>query len=141
MELFKGAPVPDALLVDGCGRLHPEQNGLACHIAQHLDTLGHKFPVVGVAKNMFWFNGLSVKDDWRVSRIPSRSRCAMVPCAPSGSVSHGETQVYHGESKRHVFVSVGGNCSLEEAVKIVQSCAKTRVPEPIKIADRFTRKV
>jgi len=64
VELFKGAPVPDALLVDGCGRLHPEQNGLACHIAQHLDTLGHKFPVVGVAKNMFWFNGLSVKDDW-----------------------------------------------------------------------------
>lgn len=47
--------VPDALLVDGNGILHPYRCGLACHIGVRT-----AIPTMGVAKNLHLVEGVSI---------------------------------------------------------------------------------
>ncbi len=61
--LFPRTPhPPDAILVDGNGRLHPEKNGLACQVHQFVNEWClNKIPVIGVAKNFYNFPGVRAK--------------------------------------------------------------------------------
>ena len=120
VELFKHVPyLPDAVFIDGNGRLHPEKNGFACRV---FESLSVKVPVVGIAKSIHYFHGLKVEGD---SVIFEDEVVAM--------------KVYNGTATNPVFVSVGGGITLPEAVALVKSCSKYRVSEPIRHADSFAR--
>jgi deoxyribonuclease V len=120
MDLYKLIPYrPDYIFVDGNGRLHPEKNGLACQIAKY----SRGVPVIGIAKNMFKFPGTTIfrntieYQDEIVGRM-----------------------LYNGTSKNPVYVSIGGgDITINEAYDLVKSCSITRIPEPIKFADRLSR--
>ncbi len=109
---------PDVFLVDGQGLAHPRRMGLACHLGLFLDT-----PAIGCAK----------------SRLCGDYRD---PAAEKGSV----TPLLHNEetigavlrTRRDVkplFVSVGHQCTLREAVELTLACCpRYRLPEPTRLA-------
>ncbi len=117
--LFMRAPYPpDAILVDGNGRLHPEKNGLACQVYQFVKSI----PVVGVAKNFYKFPGVTEEG-----------------CQIFYQDENVARKILNGNSKNPVYVSVGGDITLNHACCLVKECSRTRIPEPIKIADKLTR--
>ncbi len=115
---------PDLLLVDGHGLAHPRRFGLACHIGVLADL-----PTIGVAKSRL------VGD----FEPPGRARGAWSPITIAGEVVGAALTTRGGT--RPVFVSVGHRVSLETAVDLVLRCApRVRVPEPIRRADRLSRR-
>jgi deoxyribonuclease V len=119
MELYKLIPYrPDYIFVDGNGRLHPEKNGLACQIAKYSEGV----PVIGISKNMFMFQGITINENDIHYQEEVVGRMLSV------------------NSKNPVYVSVGGgDITLNQAYELVKSCSKFRIPEPIRHADYLSR--
>jgi len=114
---------PDVLLCDGHGRAHPRRRGLACHIGAEMDV-----PTVGVAKSILV----------GAHGPLGRERGSTAPLVDGGEVIgvalRTQTDV------KPVYVSVGHAIELEEAVRLVLSCApRYRLPETTRLADRLSR--
>ncbi|KAJ4436205.1 endonuclease V-like isoform X2 [Periplaneta americana] len=126
--------VPECLLVDGNGALHPRGFGLASHIGVLCDI-----PTVGVAKNLYHMDGI-VRDDDHKQKISQL-------CKPGDhfalDTSAGETLGLalktSASSTKPVYVSVGHKISLVTAAWIVCHCSKFRIPEPVRQADVRSR--
>jgi len=115
---------PDIVLVDGHGRLHPVRFGIACFVGVRLGIR-----TIGVAKHPL------------VGR-PRSSRDPKIDATPlmfEGSTL-GYAWIPPGGAKP-VFVSVGHRVSLETALSIVRHTTKTRIPEPLRIADLTARRM
>lgn len=115
---------PDLLLVDGQGRAHPRRFGLACHLGVLADL-----PTIGVAKSRL----VGTHDE------PGEARGARSPLLHKGEMIG---VVLRTRARvKPVFVSVGHRISLETAVELVLAAApRYRLPEPIREADRLTRR-
>jgi len=111
---------PDLLLVDGHGLAHPRRFGLACHLGVELEL-----PSLGCGKSLL------VGDH----RPPGPRRGARTRLVHRGEVVG--TCLRTRTGVRPVYVSVGHRIELAEAVRIVLACARTRLPEPIRAADRL----
>ena len=116
---------PSVLVVDGQGIAHPRGLGLACHIGLLIDAA-----VIGCAKSrlcgQYEEPGLEKGD---FSYIYSRQGDEI------------GVALRTRKNVKPVFVSVGNNCSMEEAREIVlRSCLKYRLPEPTRLADRLVGK-
>jgi deoxyribonuclease V len=97
-------------LVDAHGLAHPRRFGLACFVGLALDR-----PTVGVAKSLLYGEqvGNQVVDEG------GRQIAAALPLPGSA---------------KSVYVSVGHNISLNDAVRIVRRCLSPRGPIPIRLA-------
>ena len=115
--LRKLQTVPGILLVDGQGRAHPRRYGLACLLGEEL-----QWPTVGVAKNLL------VGRHQPVDRPRGSSQPILVDRETVGAA------VRTREGVKPVYVSVGFQVELEEAVKIVLSCSRYRIPDPLRAA-------
>ncbi len=115
---------PDLLLVDGQGRAHPRRFGLACHLGVLADL-----PTIGVAKSRL----IGTHDE------PGEARGARSPLLDKGEMIG---VVLRTRARvRPLFVSVGHRIGLETAVELVLAAApRYRLPEPIREADRLTRR-
>ncbi|NWR66293.1 ENDOV Endonuclease, partial [Bucorvus abyssinicus] len=119
---------PQVLLVDGNGLLHPRGFGVACHLGVLTDL-----PCIGVAKNLLQVDGL-VRDELHKEQIRSLQRGGdSFPLTGTsgrvlGSVSFGDCN----SSSKPLYVSVGHRVCLETAVRLVKSCCRYRIPEPIR---------
>ncbi|XP_077184328.1 endonuclease V isoform X2 [Paroedura picta] len=102
---------PQVLLADGNGILHHRGFGIACHLGV-LTGL----PCIGVAKNLLQIDGLSNDELHKEQALRS-----------------------YAKSTKPVYISVGHKMSLQSAVRLVYSCCKYRVPEPIRQADIRSR--
>ncbi|XP_054831310.1 endonuclease V isoform X1 [Eublepharis macularius] len=125
---------PQVLLVDGNGILHHRGFGLACHLGV-LTGL----PCIGVAKNLLQVDGLS-NDELHKEQI--RDLQAGGDTFPLSSTSGrilGMALRSYAKSTKPVYISVGHKMSLQSAVRLVHSCCKYRVPEPIRQADIRSR--
>lgn len=113
---------PDALFIDGHGRLHPALFGLACFAGVRLDL-----PTVGIAKHPL------------VGRpVPSkRDATRAIPVEFKGSV-RGYAWAPPGSS-RPFYISVGHRLSLKTALRLSQRATKERYPEPLRLADRLSK--
>ena len=110
----------DVLLVDGQGLAHPLRFGLACHLGVLLDC-----PAIGCAKSRLCGQHGEVPSDrggWAELRDGSDS---------IGRVLRTRSNV------RPVYVSVGNKATLEQAADLILRLSKFRLPEPIRLADRF----
>ncbi|XP_036924723.1 endonuclease V isoform X3 [Sturnira hondurensis] len=103
--------VPQVLLVDGNGVLHPQGFGVACHLGV-LTGL----PCIGVAKKLLQVDGLENNDQHKDKALRS-----------------------HEHSTKPLYVSVGHRVSLEVAVRLTHSCCRFRIPEPLRQADIRSR--
>lgn len=116
---------PDLLLVDGHGVAHPRGLGLASHIGLHVDV-----PTVGVAKEVLVGEHEKAgrkRGDWVALRY-GRRRVGLVLTTRDGT--------------KPVFVSVGNGIALFPAARrVLETATKYRLPEPIRWADRISRKL
>jgi deoxyribonuclease V len=128
---------PDLALFDGSGRIHFRQAGLATHMGVTLDL-----PSVGVAKSLLCGRLIDPPEE----PFPEGTR---IPVVADGRVEVGEgtvlgyavqTRQYEGGS-RHVnplYVSPGHRVSAGTAATLAEAyCAGYKLPEPIRLADRY----
>ena len=112
--------LPDVLMVDGTGLLHPRHAGIASHLGVLLDL-----PTIGITKSL-----LHGKVDWagmtcgevRLITDPERGN-AVIGAALKTS-----------ERADPIFVSIGHRIDLETAIKLTQRLSFGKLPEPIKQA-------
>ncbi|TFK05858.1 Endonuclease V [Platysternon megacephalum] len=125
---------PQVLLVDGNGVLHHRGFGVACHLGV-LTGL----PCIGVAKNLLQVDGLA-KDEQHKGQIRDLQMGGDVfPLRGTSGRVLGMALRSYSKSTKPVYVSVGHRMCLESAVRLVQSCCRYRIPEPIRQADIRSR--
>ncbi|KAF9161834.1 hypothetical protein DFQ26_004116 [Actinomortierella ambigua] len=138
--------VPQVILVDGCGILHPRGFGLASHLG-----LVSGIPTVGCSKNYLVIGGdgplLATKPtDLKTmfhNHIEDESTKGVMYL--QGQVTgkvYGAAlaaQTKSGGHKNAIFVSIGHRVSLETSLALVRACSLYRVPEPIRQADLKSR--
>ena len=127
---------PDVVLVDGSGRIHYREAGLATHVGV---TLG--VPTIGVAKSLLCgqprraVSGLS-----EGRRVPVEADPAVT--APDGTViGHAvQTRQYDSNSRQinPVYTSPGHRVGAESAADLAeQHATRYKLPEPVRRADRY----
>ena len=139
-ELRECAPhhLPECILVDGNGILHPNRFGLACHLGVLAGV-----PTVGVGKSLHHVDGLSRERVKALSEgLAARGDHAEL-VGDSGAVwgallRTSEPAAGHTASKP-VIVSVGHRVSLDGALALVRRCTRHRIPEPVRQADLGSR--
>lgn len=116
---------PDAFLIDGQGIAHPRRFGIACHLGLFLDK-----PTIGCAKSRL-IGTFETPPAQKGSFTPLKDKNETI-----GVVLRTATNI------RPIFVSVGNNCRLKDAIKIVLACsAGYRLPEPTRLADHIVSKL
>jgi len=129
---------PDLLVVDGSGRIHFRQAGLATHLGVVFDA-----PALGVAKNLLCGTPAASLDD----PLPEGARVA-IEADDSMDASDGtvvgyafQSRQYPNPGTRHVnplYVSPGHRVSTETAVALVEAtCTGYKLPAPTRLADRY----
>ncbi|XP_014805771.1 PREDICTED: endonuclease V [Calidris pugnax] len=125
---------PQVLLVDGNGLLHPRGFGVACHLGVLTDL-----PCIGVAKNLLQTDGL-VRDELHREQIRSLQKEGdTFPLTGTSGRARGMALRSSNNSSRPLYISVGHRVCLETAVRLVKSCCRYRIPEPIRQADIRSR--
>lgn len=115
---------PDALMVDGHGRLHPALFGVACHVGVALDL-----PTIGVAKHPLVGRVQSARENSRDAwPVQVEDRTLGYAWLPPGR-------------SRPIYVSVGHRVSLEGALRIARITTRSGYPEALRIADRASRQM
>ena len=120
---------PDVFVIDGQGIAHPRRLGLAAHLGLFFDK-----PTIGCAKSRLTGRfeepplekgGYSLLEDRTGAKCQTSHEII-------GAVVRTRTNV------KPVFVSVGHNCLLKDAIRIVLACAvKYRLPEPTRLAHQL----
>ncbi|XP_039715872.1 endonuclease V isoform X2 [Pteropus medius] len=127
-------PELEVLLVDGNGVLHPRGFGVACHLGVHTDL-----PSIGVAKKLLQVDGLENNALHKEKiRLLQAGGDAFPLTGGSGAVL-GMALRSHDHSTKPLYVSVGHKMSLEAAVRLIRSCCRFRIPEPVRQADIRSR--
>ena len=129
-DLRSSAPhlLPDAILTDGNGILHPMRFGLACHLGGK--ALHH---VDGLTKDAFRSasEGLRSRGDHALLRGASG--------AVWGALLRTSEPADGTSAFKPVVVSVGHGICLDSAVELVRRCTRHRIPEPVRQADLRSR--
>lgn len=126
---------PDCLLLDGSGRIHYREAGIATHIGVVFDL-----PAIGVAKRLLC--GEPVDSTTKLStgaRVPIVADTEVT--APDDTTIGYAVQTRQFDSPdRHInpiYVSPGHRIDAETAATIArQTCAGYKLPEPIRTADQ-----
>lgn len=110
--------VPDVLLVDGNGRMHPRLFGVACYLG-----LATGIPTIGCAKSFL---------------------CGEAGPLPHAKGSWSDVRNADGlvigravrtrDGVKPVYVSIGHRIDLDSAAAIVLHLCHTRIPQPIRLA-------
>ncbi|MEF8806479.1 endonuclease V [Natronomonas sp.] len=126
---------PDLLVLDGSGRIHFREAGIATHIGVIFET-----PAVGVAKNL-----LCGEPRRSVDSLPAGARVA-IEADDSMTAPDGETVGYAYQSRQYpdstkinpLYVSAGHRLSADTAVDCVEaSGGQYKLPRPTRLADQY----
>jgi deoxyribonuclease V len=113
----------DVIMVDGQGIAHPRRAGLACHVGYIL-----KKPTFGCAKSRLFGKEIGELGPKKGSFSPL--------------VDKGETigvVLRTKDNTSPLYISVGNLIDLNSAIEITLRCSVSRIPEPLKIADRLSK--
>ncbi|XP_075436156.1 endonuclease V [Ascaphus truei] len=126
--------MPQVLLVDGNGILHHRGFGVACHLGVRTSL-----PCIGVAKNLLQVDGLENNDAHKEQIRQLQSGGDAFNLTGSSGRILGTALKSCSKSSKPIYISVGHQISLESAVRLVHTCCRYRVPEPIRQADIRSR--
>jgi deoxyinosine 3'endonuclease (endonuclease V) len=125
--------LPEVIMVDGNGVLHPSRFGLACHLGVLSGV-----PTVGCGKTLHHVDGLTVKAVKSLySNLTQRFASAKL-VGRSGAVWGAllrTSKSVDEASFKPVIVSVGHGISLDSAIALTVLLTKHRIPEPVRQAD------
>lgn len=126
---------PDVILVDGNGRLHPNEFGLASHLGVLLNV-----PTIGVAKDLHAVKGMNVKAIHAKYIDECKQRGDHIDvCVPNTKKVLGIALMPQSNIKNPIFVSEGHMVSLDYAKNLVLTTCVYREPDPIRYADQISR--
>jgi deoxyribonuclease V len=125
---------PDLLILDGSGRIHFRQAGIATHIGVIFDK-----PAIGVAKNL-----LCGKPELNTDELSEGEKVAVradskVENLESGVIGYAfQSRQYENSKKINpLYVSPGHRVENETAVELVEKfCEGYKLPEPTRKADK-----
>ncbi|TIB75307.1 hypothetical protein E3Q22_00339 [Wallemia mellicola] len=132
--------IPQVYIVDGNGRLHDREAGLATQIGVELDIA-----TIGASKNYYPLTSLN---NWRSDAKSFRStikgklkrRGEWLGLFNIYGKEYVGAALLTGEKANNpIYISAGHKCTLYYAIAMTLSTAKHRVPEPIRIADQAGR--
>ena len=116
--------LPQVILVDGNGYLHPRQFGFACHLGVILDV-----PTIGVGKNFLVIEDGDemtmnfVKNRWKTETLPQNKD--RQPLIGKSKTLYGYAVKSNDTTTNPIFVSVGHKIDIETAITIVlKTCIK-----------------
>lgn len=128
---------PELLVLDGSGRIHFRQAGIATHIGVLYDV-----PAIGVAKNL-----LCGRPEESLDQKLQQGTRVKVLSGSDMNLPDGETVGYAYQSKQYsspkrkinpLFVSSGHRVSAETSVNLVSKlCSGYKLPEPTRQADSY----
>lgn len=132
---------PDILVLDGSGRIHFRQAGIATHIGVLHDT-----PSIGVAKKL-----LCGKPEESLDQELQEGRCVRILSDNRMNLENGQTVGHAYQSRQYsspnrkinpLFVSSGHGVSAETSVDVVSKlCEGYKLPEPTRRADKYVDEV
>lgn len=128
--------LPQVVLVDGNGILHPRELGLASHFGVLVDV-----PTIGVAKNLLYVDGLTREKVKPLCKEKLKVAGDHVDLVGDSGKIWGAAMRGSNEAKNWVYVSIGHMVDLCFALNMVRMCCKTKNPEPIRQADLRSREV
>ncbi|WP_266076231.1 endonuclease V [Haladaptatus caseinilyticus] len=133
---------PDLAIVDGSGRIHYREAGIATHIGVMLDR-----PTIGVAKNLLCGKLRDppqghMREGERVPVLANER----VSAADGTIIGYAlQSRQYDNPEKRHVnplYVSPGHRIGAETTAELVwRLCAGYKLPEPTRRADAYADEV
>ncbi|ELK12269.1 Putative endonuclease FLJ39025 like protein [Pteropus alecto] len=129
-------------LVDAVRRLQEKEPhlspqagfGVACHLGVHTDL-----PSIGVAKKLLQVDGLENNALHREKIRLLQAGGDTFPLTGGSGAVLGMALRSHDHSTKPLYVSVGHKMSLEAAVRLIRSCCRFRIPEPVRQADIRSR--
>ncbi|PSP80106.1 endonuclease V [Halobacteriales archaeon QS_1_68_20] len=128
---------PDLLVLDGSGRIHFRQAGIATHVGVVVDC-----PAVGVAKSLLCGRPTRSLEDPlpEGERVPIEADERVE--APARTVlGHAYQSRQYDSPNRHVnplYVSPGHRVGVDTATDLVAAlCAGYKLPEPTRLADSY----
>ena len=101
-------------------------------------------PTVGCGKTIFAVDGINkaitdeIKEDFRANN--KKKGAYYLLKGKSGKI-WGAGLKSGKDSNDPLIVSIGHRISIDSALKIVDECSKTRVPEPIRFVDKWSRQL
>jgi deoxyribonuclease V len=127
---------PDLFVLDGSGRIHFREAGIATHVGVTLDV-----PTVGVAKSLLCGQPRESLDDPlpEGARVPIEADGDVT--APDGTViGHAVQSRQYDSGDRHInplYVSPGHRVGAETAADVAEATAAGyKLPEPTRLADK-----
>ena len=128
--------LPQVILLDGNGILHPKEFGLACHLGVLTNTC-----TIGCSKSLFSIDGLfrDCLDDIAKDYLKKKGDFKeLIGC--SGR-QWGYILKSSDEDEGYLIVSIGNKITNQTAIKIVKKVCKKKIAEPIRLADLITRRL
>lgn len=126
--------MPDILMIDGNGVLHPRGFGLACHLGVLAGI-----PTIGVGKNFLLLDGFGLMDVKNLSMEKCPNVGDWVKLIGTSGKCWGASLTVTKGGRRPLYISIGHLIDLETSVQLVIHCSKHRIPEPIRQADLGSR--
>ncbi len=126
--------MPQVIVMDGNGILHPRGMGIATHLGLVMDI-----PTVGVAKKLLCFDGLdsrTVRSEF-VLACPNKGDAH--PVRGHSDKTYGYAFNATGKGTQPLYISNGHRVSLNTALRLVKHLCPHRIPEPIRQADLGSR--
>ena len=139
-ELKKNKPeyIPQVILVDGNGILHTRGFGIASHLGVLVDI-----PTIGCAKTVFALFEDGITKDY-VENIYYKNLKKFGDSYKLVGYS-GEEYGYALRSTDYfdspLIISLGHKVSNETALEVTKLCCYYKEPEPIRLADKITRRL
>ena len=137
-ELKKNKPefTPQVILVDGNGILHVKGFGLASHLGVLVDI-----PTIGCSKTVFNVDGINKKKVKELSKKYLIKGGDSYPLMGDSGTQWGFAFKSNDEVLNPIIVSCGHKISNETALKIVKKSIIHRVPQPIRLSDKISRRL
>ena len=137
-DLKKNAPqfLPQVILCDGNGILHVKGFG----IASHLGVL-ENIVTIGCSKNVFSVDGINRKMVKDLSKKYLIKGGDSYPLTGDSGTIWGYALKSNDECINPMIISIGHKISNETALKIVKMSILHRVPQPIRLSDKISRKL
>ena len=137
-ELKKNSPkyIPQVILVDGNGIFHNKGFGLASHLGVLVDI-----PTIGCGKTVFAVDGITKYKVQNINNYNLKKKGDYKALIGKSGTQWGYALKSTKEYDDTMIISIGHKISNEAALKIAKYTCISRIPEPIRLSDKISRRL